>query len=188
MRGKLTGTQSLYGDVLNLVRLKLKAQYLARGTVGMGAWAHISVGIRMGLDIGAHRKKAYSSPPSVEEELLKRAFWCVYVRTTCGDGALTPPRRSLILLEWGTSYSLGRPFTIHDEEYVFIVFHSFEFDHTFLSLDLPPVTDCDDEYWLDTEGKPLFQQPPGIPSKVAFFGAAIRLLRMLAYATRTLVG
>ncbi|KAG5639399.1 hypothetical protein H0H81_002931 [Sphagnurus paluster] len=37
------------------------------------------VGIRKAQDVGAHRKKVYHSEPSVDEELWKRAFWCLIV-------------------------------------------------------------------------------------------------------------
>ena len=38
-------------------------------------WSIIGAGIRMALDVGAHRKKMYSPNPMVEEELWRRAFW-----------------------------------------------------------------------------------------------------------------
>ncbi|THG99015.1 hypothetical protein EW026_g3256 [Hermanssonia centrifuga] len=43
------------------------------------AWDFVGIGIRYAQDMGAHRKKVYNAVPSVEEELLKRAFWFVYV-------------------------------------------------------------------------------------------------------------
>ncbi len=40
----------------------------------------LSLGIRMAQDVGAHRKKMYSATPTAEQELWKRAFWCVSYR------------------------------------------------------------------------------------------------------------
>ena len=57
----------------------------------------------------------------------------------------------------------------------------------FYSLDLGPVVECDDEYWLDTDMKPVFEQPQDVPSKVAYWNAMVRLQQILTYATRTIV-
>ena len=38
-------------------------------------WSIIGAGIRIALDVGAHRRKMYSPNPTVEEELWRRAFW-----------------------------------------------------------------------------------------------------------------
>ena len=35
----------------------------------------IGVGLRLAQDMGAHRKKSYSDVPTVEEELMKKAWW-----------------------------------------------------------------------------------------------------------------
>ncbi len=37
----------------------------------------VGIGIRLAQDVGAHRKKVYNTPHSVETELWKRAFWYV---------------------------------------------------------------------------------------------------------------
>lgn len=37
----------------------------------------IGLGLRLAQDVGAHRKKMYSSTPCVKDELWKRAFWYV---------------------------------------------------------------------------------------------------------------
>ena len=55
------------------------------------------------------------------------------------------------------------------------------------SIDVALPTECDDEYWLTPEGKPLFKQPPDTPSKVTVFVCLIRLGRILALAMRTIV-
>ena len=51
--------------------------------------------------------------------------------------------------------------------------------------DLP--TECDDEYWAASDAGPAFKQPPGKPSKVAFFNCFVRLHQILAFAMRTIV-
>ena len=55
------------------------------------------------------------------------------------------------------------------------------------SLDLGPLIECDDEHWLSADGKPSFQQPSDVPSKVTFFNVFMQLHHVLAYATRTIV-
>ena len=57
--------------------MQLTVQFLNGTDSPYGTWVAIGVGIRMAQDIGAHRKKTYSSNPTVETELLRRAFWCV---------------------------------------------------------------------------------------------------------------
>ena len=54
----------------------------------------------MAQDVGAHRRKVYSTAPTVEEELWRRAFWV------------------LVAMDRATSFALGRPCAIQDEEYV----------------------------------------------------------------------
>ena len=55
------------------------------------------------------------------------------------------------------------------------------------SFDLELPIECDDEYWLTPEGKPLFKQPLEKPSKVSAFVYSIRLGQILAFALRTIV-
>ncbi|PIL25452.1 transcription factor [Ganoderma sinense ZZ0214-1] len=75
----------------------------------------------------------------------------------------------LMLLEWMQGYGFGRPCSIHDEDF-----------------DLALPTECDDEYWLTPEGKLLFRQPPGQPSKVSGFVQLLRLGQILSFANRTI--
>ena len=56
-----------------------------------------------------------------------------------------------------------------------------------ISLDIDVIVECDDEYWLDADGQPLFEQPPGLPCKVSVYNYVLRLHRILAYASRTVV-
>ncbi|KAM5544367.1 hypothetical protein V8D89_002027, partial [Ganoderma adspersum] len=129
----------------------LMALFLQGTTAPHATWAVVGVAIRAAVDVGAHRKKMYAPTPTVDEELWRRAFW------------------SLVLLEWISGYGLGRPCSIHDEDF-----------------DLALPTECDDEYWLTLGGEPLFKQPPGKPSKVTAFVCMIRLGQIVAFATRTI--
>lgn len=43
-------------------------------------YAIIGYGLRLAQDLGAHRRTTYGPKPTVEDELKKRAFWCVPVR------------------------------------------------------------------------------------------------------------
>ncbi|KAM5544333.1 hypothetical protein V8D89_001993 [Ganoderma adspersum] len=76
---------------------------------------------------------------------------------------------TLVLLEWTAGYAFGRPCSIHDEDF-----------------DLALPTECDDEYWLTSDGDPLFKQPPGKPSKVSGFVYLLRLGQIMAFANRTI--
>lgn len=44
-----------------------------------------------------------------------------------------------------------------------------------LSFDCDLPIDCDDEYWENEDPEKAFKQPPGIPSKIAFFRSLIKL-------------
>ena len=55
------------------------------------------------------------------------------------------------------------------------------------SIDVSLPTECDDEYWIMSEGQVKFQQPPNKPSKISAFNCYIRLNQILASATRTIV-
>ncbi len=54
------------------------------------------MGLRLAQDIGAHRRR--NGPPTVESEMLKKAFWC------------------LVAMDRDASCALGRPGGINDEE------------------------------------------------------------------------
>ena len=56
---------------------QLTAMFLHGTSAPQACWTIIGVGIRMAQDVGAHRKKVYSASPTIEEELWRRAFWCV---------------------------------------------------------------------------------------------------------------
>ena len=43
------------------------------------AWVWVRHGISLALDVGAHKKGAYSTTPNAEDEQFKRAFWFVSI-------------------------------------------------------------------------------------------------------------
>ena len=116
-------------------------------------------------------------------------FWRLAYHRAC---------RVLVALDRATSFALGRPCAIQDEECVLalvarrlcgvrvacadrpalVCVCSFD-------IDLP--TECDDEYWAHADPELAFNQPPGRPSKVAFFNCYVRLHQILAFAMRTIV-
>ncbi|KAI0666833.1 fungal-specific transcription factor domain-containing protein [Trametes maxima] len=61
-------------------------------------WTLTGLGVRKGLEVGAHRKQTGSSTLTVEDELRRRAFWV------------------LVNLDWGFSHAFGRPHIIGDED------------------------------------------------------------------------
>lgn len=77
----------------------LSVIYLMGTSAPQACWTIVGIGIRLAQDVGAHRRKAYSRKPTVEEELWKRAFWV------------------LVSLDRLVSSSLGRPCAIQDEDF-----------------------------------------------------------------------
>ncbi|KAJ7770173.1 fungal-specific transcription factor domain-containing protein [Mycena maculata] len=55
----------------------LLAAFLRGTTNHPVGWMFVSIGLRKAQDVGAHRRKLYGSKPSADEELWKRAFWCL---------------------------------------------------------------------------------------------------------------
>ncbi|KAJ7901904.1 hypothetical protein B0H14DRAFT_1260083 [Mycena olivaceomarginata] len=63
-----------------------------RGTVNHSAgWIFVSLGLRKAQDVGAHRKTLYHNKPSVNDELWKRAFWCLVAYDRMGSAILGRP-------------------------------------------------------------------------------------------------
>ncbi|GJE89797.1 Zn(II)2Cys6 transcription factor [Phanerochaete sordida] len=79
--------------------ITLAAAYMGTVTFPITNYAIVSHGLRLAQDLGAHRRSTYSATPTVEDELRKRAFWCLIAmdRTMCAV--------------------LGRPVSIPDEEF-----------------------------------------------------------------------
>ncbi|CDO71787.1 hypothetical protein BN946_scf184939.g11 [Trametes cinnabarina] len=77
----------------------LTASFLQGTSAPQACWTIIGIGIRMAQDVGAHRKKVYSAKPTMEEELWRRAFWC------------------LVAMDRHASFALGRPCALQDEDF-----------------------------------------------------------------------
>ncbi|KAI0351927.1 hypothetical protein OH77DRAFT_1461366 [Trametes cingulata] len=129
----------------------LWVMYMQHTTFPQSCWMMIGLGLRKALYIGAHRNSMYTPKPTVEDELWRRAFW------------------ALLTYEWTSSYGLGRPPCLHDEDY-----------------DVALPTECDDAYWTADDPEKAFKQPPGKPSKVSFWTCYIRLSKVVEYMMRTL--
>ncbi|KAI0656643.1 fungal-specific transcription factor domain-containing protein [Cubamyces menziesii] len=67
------------------------------------------------------------------------------------------------------SFNLGRPCAMQDEDF-----------------DVEPLIECDDEYWNTGDPETDFKQPPGKPSKVAYFNCFCRMMQIMAFASRTI--
>ncbi|KAJ2935650.1 hypothetical protein H1R20_g1444, partial [Candolleomyces eurysporus] len=67
----------------------------------------------------------------------------------------------LLLSDSITASAVGRPPAIHLSDF---------------DVDLP--IECDDEYWENADPEKAFKQPPGMPSKVSYFCALLRLLQI----------
>lgn len=82
-------------------------------------WLIVGIGIRMAIDVGAHRRKVYGKVSSVEAELWRRAFWSVNL----GSFGMIMAQYLLRLLVYGERTMcmvIGQSPSIHDEECVFL--------------------------------------------------------------------
>ncbi|KAI0260431.1 fungal-specific transcription factor domain-containing protein [Gloeopeniophorella convolvens] len=86
-------------ELYDLQTATLAAMY-AHGTLPPHeSWVMVGIGLRLAQDAGAHRRRSHGLPPTVEDELWKRAFWV------------------LLMLDIWTSSYLGRPCAISEENY-----------------------------------------------------------------------
>ncbi|KAJ6608498.1 fungal-specific transcription factor domain-containing protein [Mycena sp. CBHHK59/15] len=127
----------------------LAVQFLEGSSAPQACWTLIGVGLRLALDVGAHRRKHTVEAPSRDAELWKRAFWV------------------LMSIDRSLSAAMGRPCAIQYDDF-----------------DIDPPLEVDDEYWEDP-ARP-FEQPPGVPSRVAFFNCLLRLNHILGYSLKIL--
>ncbi|EKM58712.1 uncharacterized protein PHACADRAFT_253204 [Phanerochaete carnosa HHB-10118-sp] len=72
--------------------------YLHGSCMTHASWAQIGHGLRIAQDMGAHRRRSYGKKPTIEGELMKRAFWI------------------LVLLDRTLCLSLGRQCSLEDED------------------------------------------------------------------------
>ncbi|KAG5649547.1 hypothetical protein H0H81_003131, partial [Sphagnurus paluster] len=145
--------------------------YALFGQFLQACWTVVGIGIRIVQDVGAHhrRKRAVHT---VEDELCARAFWV------------------LVCMDRLFSSSLGRPCSIHDEEYVLRRANSclqltlFTFTPSF-NINLP--IECDDKYWEHPDPEQCWRQPAldKTPSLVTYFVVYICLNQILAFLLHT---
>ncbi|KZT39109.1 hypothetical protein SISSUDRAFT_1003901 [Sistotremastrum suecicum HHB10207 ss-3] len=83
----------------DLQAFALSAMFLQGSSAPHAGWTMVGVGIRLAQDVGAHRRKVQHGDNPVEDELWKRAFWC------------------LVAQDRLASSSLGRPCAIQDEDF-----------------------------------------------------------------------
>ena len=99
--------------------------------------------------------------------------------------------RCLVSIDRFLSVALGRPCAIQEEEYAPLLFFlpqdGLQTILHYRSFDLELPSECDDEYWVINNNTLKFKQPPGKPSKVAFFNCLQRLNQIQAFALRTIV-
>lgn len=91
-------------------------------------------------------------------------------------------------LDRAMSSSLGRTCVLQDEEWVVkLKSELFSFLTMLLSFDVDVLTEVDDEYWMDANSNPVFKQPAGKPSKIAFFNCFLKIKQIHAFTLRTVV-
>ncbi|VDC00347.1 unnamed protein product [Peniophora sp. CBMAI 1063] len=84
---------------LHLLQATCLATLYASGISQTHAWMYTGAGIRLILDIGAHKRRAYGPKPTLEDELYKRAFW------------------TLLYLDRTMSSAMGRPCGLQEEDF-----------------------------------------------------------------------
>ncbi|KAJ7849906.1 fungal-specific transcription factor domain-containing protein, partial [Mycena leptocephala] len=116
---------------------QLAVTFLAGSSSPQACRMLVGIGLRLEQTAGIHQRTARIEVPSVERELLKRAFWV------------------LVWLDRSISSGLRHPCALQYDDF---------------DVELP--LECDDEFWEH----PIhpFQQPPGLPSRIAFFNMMIR--------------
>ncbi|GJE89775.1 fungal specific transcription factor domain-containing protein [Phanerochaete sordida] len=77
----------------------LAAAYVATLALPHANYTLVGHGLRASLDLGAHRRATYGPTPTIEDELRKRAFWC------------------LVVMDRGMCTILGRPCSIQEEDF-----------------------------------------------------------------------
>ena len=61
--------------IADILLFQLMTNFLQGTSAPQASWSLIGTGLRMAIDVGAHRKEMYSEKPKIEEELWRRAFW-----------------------------------------------------------------------------------------------------------------
>ncbi|KAJ5689709.1 hypothetical protein N7462_004101 [Penicillium macrosclerotiorum] len=85
-------------SVASIEAMLLMVLYNLRSTSNSSVWYMIGLAMRTCVDFGFHRESRYRRLQPYEAELRRRLFWSVYI------------------IERSTAWSLGRPFSIPEEE------------------------------------------------------------------------
>lgn len=152
------------------------------------SWTIVGIGIRVAQDVGAHRRKVYNAPLSVESELWKRAFW---YDTSMPIASHTADEILGFLLLWIDlavlrlgGHVLSRMRSKRPLHFSFFVSGLIVFTSSF-DLELP--LEVDDDFWEHPDPAKAFKQPPGLPCSIAYFNSFLKLNQILAFALRTIV-
>ena len=84
-------------------------------------WTLAGIGIRLAQDVGVHRRKVHGHTLTIDDELWKRAFWCVELKLLLRAHP-NEVYRVLVCCDRIVSSTLGRPCAIQDEEYKLSLF------------------------------------------------------------------
>ncbi|KZV68285.1 hypothetical protein PENSPDRAFT_22299 [Peniophora sp. CONT] len=84
---------------LHLLQAMCLATIYASHVSQTHSWMFTGNGVRLALDIGAHKRRAYGIKPTLEDEMFKRTFW------------------ALVYLDRTLSASMGRPCNIQEEDF-----------------------------------------------------------------------
>ncbi|KAK1235053.1 Gypsy retrotransposon integrase-like protein 1 [Marasmius sp. AFHP31] len=94
VRKALLSPPSLY----DLQFYYLSCQFLQGSSVPHASWTLVGTGLRLAQDVGAHRKNS-SGKITIEDELMKRAFW------------------AMVYTDYSISAAYGRPCGLQEEDY-----------------------------------------------------------------------
>ncbi|PPQ86679.1 hypothetical protein CVT25_006754, partial [Psilocybe cyanescens] len=159
----------LLTSLVSLYFKKLASMFLVGTSMPYACWNLTAIGLRYGYEKGVHRRHGQSHVPTVENELLKRAFW------------------ALVCVDSFASSFVGRPCSMH-ETYVLVRPSEtiFVIKPLYGRHDVEYPIECNDEYWETGDPTTTFQQPEGKPCSITAFNYFIKLCEILGFALRTL--
>ncbi|KAJ7079406.1 fungal-specific transcription factor domain-containing protein [Mycena belliarum] len=129
-------------------------------------WTLVGIGLRVAQDIGVHRAHRFASAaPEAGDDGANRT--APTVESELWKRAFWV----IVCYDRTCSSAMGRACTTQYEDF---------------DVELP--IEVDDEYWESPDGDPAqaFVQPPGKPSRIAFFNCFIRLNNILAFTLKML--
>ncbi|KAE9397132.1 hypothetical protein BT96DRAFT_823714 [Gymnopus androsaceus JB14] len=101
-------------------------------------WPLISFGLHLAKDVGAHRKKPGNPKPTLESELLKRAFWFLYISDIYFQTFYTHSANHVVFIH---SFDVDFPIEDCDDEY-------WEHSDADLAFKQPPGKPCSASYYV----------------------------------------